>query len=140
APFSARAEAFQVQRLLAVLEAASVSRFPAANLERYDLDKPQSTVTLDGQAFAFGGVNTATREQYVLTDGAVYAIPLAQRTAVPRDPDALISHALFAPGEVPVRLEFPAFTAALEDRTWEFTPAPDDLTPDERNAWAERWK
>lgn len=140
APFSARAEAFQVERLLGILDARSVGRFAAGDLDRYGLAQPQSTVTLDAQTFAFGAVNTATREQYVLTNAAVYAIPLTQRTAIPRDPDALISRALFAPGEVPVRLELPDFAAALDGGAWKMTPELEDVTPDERNAWADRWR
>lgn len=61
-PFSARAEGFQVERLLGVLDARSAERFAAAGLDRYGLVQPQSTVTLDTQTFAFGAVNTATRE------------------------------------------------------------------------------
>lgn len=140
APFSARAESFQVERLLAIVEARSVARFASADLDRYGLGRPGSKVTLDAQTFAFGAVNTATREQYVLTEGAVYAIPLTQRTAIPRDPDALISRALFAPREAPVRIVAPGFAAALEDGAWKFTPAPDEVGPDERNAWADRWR
>ena len=140
APFVARADAFQIERLLSILEARSLGRFAPADLERYGLAQPQSRLTLNGQSFAFGAVNTATREQYVLTDGAVYAIALAQRTAIPRDPDALVSKALFAPHEAPVRIELPQLVAALEDGTWKFTPAREDLGADERNAWAERWR
>lgn len=140
APFAARADAFQVERLLSILEAQSLGRFAATGLDRYGLAQPQSTVTLNGQSFAFGAVNTATREQYVLTDGAVYAIPLVQRTAIPRDADALVSKALFAPHEAPVRIELPQLVAALEDGTWKLTPAPEDSSADDRNAWAERWR
>lgn len=140
APFSARADGFQVERLLAIVDTRSVGRFASKDLDRYGLAQPSSRVTLDGQTFAFGAVNTATREQYVLTDGAVYAIALTQRTAIPRDPDALISRALFAPHEAPVRIEAPVFAAALEDGAWKFTPALDDVTPDERNEWADRWR
>lgn len=140
APFAARADSFQAQRFLAIVEARSAARFPAANLDRYGLDPPQGRITLDDQGFAIGGVNTSTREQYVLTNGAVYAIPLAQRTAIPREADALIARALFAPDEVPVRLELPDLTAALEDGNWKLTPAPADAGPDERNAWAQRWR
>lgn len=140
APYAARADAFQVERLLSILEARSLGRFAATGLDRYGLAQPQSTVTLNGQSFAFGAVNSATREQYVLTDGAVYAIPLVQRTALPRDADALVSKALFAPHEAPARIELPQLVAALEDGTWKFTPAREDSSADERNAWAERWR
>jgi hypothetical protein len=76
----------------------------------------------------------------VLTNDAVYAIPLAQRNAVPRDADALISRSLFAPGEAPVRIELPEFSGVLKDGTWTFTPQPESASADERNAWVDRWR
>ncbi|HYC45445.1 MAG TPA: DUF4340 domain-containing protein [Burkholderiales bacterium] len=139
-PFAARADAARVERLLAILDARSIARLPSSDLARYDLDRPLARVTLGGQTFAYGALNQATREQYVLTNDAVYAVPLSQRIAVPRDADALIARSLFAPGETPVRFDLEQFTAALEGGVWAFVPSPGDLTPDERNAWADGWR
>lgn len=139
-PLSARAEALQVERLLALLNAQSVARYPATELTRYGLDKPLATITLNEQTFALGAVNETTREQYVRAGDHVYAIPLALRTSVPRDANALISRALFAPGENPVRFDLPGFSAALADGTWSFTPPGDDPGPDERNGWVGAWR
>lgn len=140
APFPARVEVQQVDRLLALLDAQSVARYPASDLARYGLDQPLTTITLNDQSFRFGAVNETTREQYVLAGEHVYAIPLALRTSLPRDANALISRALFAPGEEPVRFELPGFRAVLEDGAWIFTPAGDDPGPDERNGWAGAWR
>ncbi len=97
APFTARAESFQVDRLLALLDARASARLPARELARYGLDPPAARVTLGEQAFSFGGVNQLTREQYVLTNDAVYAVPLSQRTTLPAGADALVARTLFAP-------------------------------------------
>lgn len=140
APFAARADSFEVQRLLAILDARSQARYPATDLGRYGLAEPQSKVTLDNQSFSFGAVNTMTREQYVLTNDHVYAIPLTQRTSVPRDADTMISRSLLAAGEVPVRIELPDFSAALRDGAWIFTPPGEDPGADQRNAWVDRWR
>ena len=139
APFAARAEAFQVERLLSILDTRSSSRFPTTDLGRYGLAEPAVKVTLDGESFAYGAVNTMTREQYVLTRDAVYAIPLTQRNAVPRDADALVSRSLFAPGETPIGFDLPGFAATLQDGTWSFTPQ-DGSGADERNAWVDAWR
>lgn len=140
APFAARAESFQVERVLSILDARSQARYPATDLGRYGLAEPQSTVTVDDQGFSFGAVNTMTREQYVLTNDHVYAIALTQRTAVPRDPDAMISRSLLATGEVPVRIEVPGFSAELRDGAWSFSPGVEDPGADERTAWVDRWR
>jgi hypothetical protein len=140
APFSARADSVQVERLLAILATRSAVRYPAADLARYGLLEPAVAVTLDDQTFSFGAINTISREQYVLTRGAVHAIALAQRHAPPREVDALISRLLFAPNESPVRFELPQFTGALTEGAWSFTPAPENVAADERNAWADAWR
>jgi hypothetical protein len=140
APFAARADAVQVDRLLSILDSRSNARYTAADLARYGLDEPPVEITLADQSFGFGAVNAITREQYVLTRGAVYAIALAQRPALPRDANALISRSLFASGESPVRFELPQFTAALADGSWCFMPASADLEADVRNAWVDAWR
>jgi len=140
APYAARAETFQVERLVSILDARSSARFPATDLARYGLAEPAVKVTLDGQSFGYGAVNTMTREQYVLAGDAVYAIPLAQRNAVPRDADALIARSLFAQGESPVAFELPGLRASLQDGAWVFTPAEGTAGADERNAWADAWR
>jgi hypothetical protein len=140
APFAARADALQVERLLAILDARSLARYPAQDLGRYGLDAPIATLSLNDETFSFGAVNTMTREQYVLGRDGVYAIPLSQRTALPRDATSVISKALFAPGETPIRFELETFTATLEDGRWTFAPAADDPGPDERNGWIAAWR
>lgn len=139
-PFSARADAFQVGRLLAILDARSSTRYPATELSRYGLDAPQARLTLNDERVSYGAVNTMTREQYVRAGDAVYAVPLAQRLALPRDANALISRALLAPGEVPARFELPGFTATSADGQWVIQPSPAEASPDERNAWSDAWR
>ena len=139
-PVRARVDAFQIERLLGVLATASEARYAAADLARYGLDKPQATLTLNEESFSFGAVNTMTREQYVLTAHGVHAIPLAQRTSLPRDANALLSRALLGADEVPVRLEGPGFAATLNEGTWAIEPARDDVGADERNAWIDSWR
>lgn len=139
-PVPARADSFYVERLLALLEERSLARYPVKDLERYGLDKPLARLTLNDETFNFGAVNTMTREQYVLARDGVYAIPLSQRTALPRDVTSLISRALFAAGEIPVGFQLESFTATLEDGRWIFDPAGEDPGPDERNAWVAAWR
>jgi hypothetical protein len=140
APFAARADALQVERLLAILDARSLARYPAHDLARYGLDSPVATVVFNDHTFSFGAINTMTREQYVLGRDGVYAIPLSQRTALPREGTNLVSKSLFAPGETPVRFELEGFTATLENGRWAFTPVAEDPGPDERNGWVAAWR
>ena len=106
-PLQARADAFQVGRVLSILGARSTVRYRADDLARFGLDRPLAKVTVDDQSFTYGALNTTTREQYVLTGESVYVVPLSHGAALPREPDALIARELFAPGETPVRFELP---------------------------------
>src|SRR5688572_21256851 len=53
-PFTARADAVQVERLLAILDARSAVRFPAKELERYGIEGTQVKLTLNDQSFTYG--------------------------------------------------------------------------------------
>ena len=92
APLSARADSFQVQRLLEILEATSKDRYPATGLARYELNEPYARVTVNQQTFGFGAVNPMSREQYVLTQDGIYPVslrygdPAAERRPATRQP------------------------------------------------------
>ena len=140
APFTARAEPLQVERLLGTVETRASARFPPRELAQYGLGTPAARLTLNDQAFTFGGVNQLTREQYVLTNDAVYAVPFSQRTALPSDADALIARALLGRDEYPVRFALPDFSMTLTDGRWRLDPETSDTTADERNAWVDAWR
>lgn len=139
-PFSAPAEPLQVERLLAVAGAEASARLAADNLARFDLDRPLATLLIDGQSFAFGGANTTTREQYVLTQGAVYTVALRYGAALPADAGALIRRRLFADGEVPVQFEFADFALHSRDGKWVLAPQSAELGADDIARWVEQWR
>jgi len=140
APVTARAEAFQVERLLSILEARSAVRYPAGDLARYGLDKPYAKVTLEDQSFVYGAINRTTREQYVLTHDDVYLVALAYTTALPRDADSLLARQLFGTDEIPIAFELADFSLSLKEGTWTASGLPRDTSADERNAWVDAWR
>jgi hypothetical protein len=140
APYAARAEPLQVERLLGILDARASARFAPRDLAQYGLDRPSARLTLEEQVFSFGGVNQLTREHYVLTNDAVYAVPLSQRTTLPAGADALLARTLLASDEHPVRFSLPGFSMDLEDGRWRLEPDANETTADERNAWVEAWR
>jgi hypothetical protein len=140
APLVARAEKFQVERMLGIVEARSAVRYTAADLSRYGLDKPQVTLTLEDQVFAYGAINNMTREQYVLAGNAVYLVPLAYSVGLPRNVDALLALRLFDGDEAPVGFELAQFSVVLRGGTWAVTPSTADMGPDERHAWVDTWR
>jgi len=140
APYKARAEPFQVQRMLGILGARGAARFPSEDLARFELETPSATLTVNGERFAFGAINAVTREQYVRAGNSIYAVGLAHGAALPADAEALIQRQLFEPGEVPVRFELPRFSIALDAGRWRVMPASEDTGADAITGWVQRWR
>ncbi|MBI3041439.1 MAG: DUF4340 domain-containing protein [Betaproteobacteria bacterium] len=140
APFAARGEEAHLQRLLEMLEARSAHRLAATDLARFGLDAPQARVTIGGQAFGFGMVSPVAREQYVLTNGAVFAVHPRYGTALPARAAELASRRLFGPGETPVRVALADFTVEQRDGKWRQTPDAKDSSQDDFAKWIEAWR
>jgi hypothetical protein len=140
APFPARGDESRIERLLEILEVKAAHKLPTADLARFELDRPQARVTIDQQAFSFGMVSPVTREQYLLTNGAVYALDPRYGAALPANAAELASRRLFGPGETPVRLELKAFTVGHREGKWEQTPGAKDLSQDDFVRWTDEWR
>lgn len=140
APISAQAEPFQVERLLAILDAKASARLATGDLKRFDLDRPSAKLALNGQIFAFGTVSTTNREQYVLTQNAVYTIDLRHGAALPADVTQLIRRRLFTSSEVPVGFKLAEFALNNNNGRWALTPAPAELSADDINRWVDQWR
>lgn len=140
APFTAHADPFHVERLLAIVAARAAHRFAGTDLARFELDQPQAHLTIDGQSFSFGTVSAVTREQYVLTGGTVYAIDPRYGGALPATAEQLIGRQLFAGNEAPARFEFRDFSVTQNDGKWSATPPAADLSQDDFNRWVDEWR
>jgi hypothetical protein len=88
---SAEADASEVERLLSVLTARAVQRYPAASLERYELERPRLRLVIDHESFIFGMTHPVSGEQYVLASGAVYPIAPRYGAALPLDAMQLVA-------------------------------------------------
>ena len=140
-PLSARADETRVQRLLSIVEAKSAAKMPATELSRFELDPPSATLTIAQQAFSFGMVNSLTREQYVMTGDAVYAVNPRFGAALPGTPADLASKQLFGPDEIPARIALKDFSLEQRDGKWTPNPAPaGNLSQDDYARWADGWR
>jgi len=139
-PLKAPADAFQVLRLLAILDAKSTSQYPPSDLVKFELDTPQAEIVINDQRFAFGAINAVTGEQYVLTQNQIYPLQLRFSAAVPADAGALLRRSVFSAGEVPVRFEFGTFTVETDTKKWTATPPAHDISQDDYNRWVAQWR
>jgi hypothetical protein len=144
APLAGRADQSQIDRLLDLLQASSTEKLPATELARYDLDRPRLKVQFDGQLLAFGTTNPLTQEQYVLAGDSVYLLSSYFASVVPSQPDRLLTHAVFRPGEKPVAFALKGFRVTQKDAAWTVEPRPSDgkepPSPDEMNRWVDNWR
>ena len=141
APVAARVDPFRIEKLLDLLAATSDDRLPAADLARFDLDRPHATLTLGDVVFRFGSANTLTGEQYVAVGDAVYPVKVALAAALPPDFTHLIAREVFAGDEVPVTFRAPGFTVAKHDGTWKLDPPPaEPPSQDDLVKWTAEWR
>ena len=140
APVRARADEFQVLRMLTILEARPKARFPAGGLARFDLETPVARLRIDGTDYAYGGINAVTSEQYVQRGDTVYAVELRHGAALPADAAALIRRALLGETERPAVITLPQFSLAQADGKWTLTPAQTDVSQDDLQRYVDRWR
>jgi hypothetical protein len=120
-PVQAQADEKKVKEILEILTASSNQRFPLADLERFDLDRPHVQVYFDREYFGFGRFAPITHQQYVMTNDGVYLISPRYALALPLNASDLISQRLLASHEIPVSLELKHVTVALENGEWRNT-------------------
>lgn len=139
APIKARADEFQVLRMLTILEAQPTAQLPATDLERFDLQAPAALLSIDGVEYAFGGINTITREQYVRRGDTVYVVALRHGAGLPANALALVRRVLLSEQEQPVAIALPEFSLSQKDGSWTMTP-PADTSQDDLQRYADQWR
>ena len=140
APFAARADDSRVQQLLAIIEARAAHRLPAGDRGRFGLEPPQARIVVDGQPFSFGMVSDITREQYVMSGSAVYAVQARFGAALPVSAVQMASRQLFGADESPVRIALKDFAVEQRDGKWTLAPGLGDLSQDDLLRWVDEWR
>lgn len=140
APFAARADGSRVQQLLAIAQARAAHKLPAGDPGRFGLAPPQARVVVDGTVFEFGLVNEITREQYVMSGNAVYAVHPRFGMALPARAADAASRQLIGPDEAPERFEAARFTVAQQGGRWTLVPGGSELGQDDLMRWVDEWR
>ena len=140
APFAARADASRVQQLLAIVEARAAHRLPAGDRGHFGLEPPQARIIVDGQPFSFGMVSDITREQYVMSGDAVYAVHARYGAALPESAIQMASRQLFGADEAPARIAHRDFAVEQRDGKRTLAPGTGDLSQDDFIRWVDEWR
>ena len=141
-PLKGRADEIKVARVLEVLAATSHHRFPATDLERFDLAQPAVRLHIGNESFSFGGLAPITNEQYVASGESVYLLAPRYAAALPRQPIDLLSPKLLAESEIPAAFELENIKIVQQDGSWRITPEKPGLTltQNELNHWVQTWQ
>ena len=141
-PLQGRADEIKVGRILEILAATSPRRFPATELERFDLAQPAVRLHIGNESFGFGGLAPITNEQYVASGESVYLLAPRYAAALPRQPTDLLSPRLLAESEIPAAFELENLKVIQQDGNWRVTPQNPGLTltQNELNHWVQAWQ
>ncbi len=141
-PLQARADEIKVGRILEILAATSPRRFPATELERFDLAQPAVRLRIDHESFYFGGLAPISNEQYVASGDNVYLLAPRYVAALPRQPADLLSPKLLAENEIPVAFELENIKVIQQNGNWHMIPQKPGvtLTQNEFNHWVQSWQ
>jgi Domain of unknown function (DUF4340) len=154
-PYKTRADQISVQRILAIIAAKSNEKFPATDLAKYGLDKPELklklTKTTGIEEFTFGTFNSVTEEQYVGYKDAVYllsgsyaeaattqAIELVEKTPLTKNEAKQIAGFDFSRLE---QWQANALNVEVTDGNWKTNEPKAKITQNEMNEWLDfSWK
>ena len=141
APFQARADSAAVGRLLEILAASSLQRFPVTDPGRFQLDPPLLRLTLNEQEFNFGTQNTLTGEIYVATNGGVHLVAPSYLVYAMKIPADFATHALLAEEEKLAGFEFADLKLSQNSEgKWSASPARPNRSQDDINRWVDEWR
>lgn len=140
APIKARADEFQIMRLLTIVEARPSASYATPDRARFDLESPVALLNVDGTDFIFGGINAVTREQYVLRGDTVHAVELRHGAALPANSNALIRRVLLSENDQPAAIELPRFSVRKTDGRWLLHPSGADTGGDDAQRFVDQWR
>ena len=155
APYKARADQMSVQRILAIIAAKSTEKFPASDLAKYGLDKPQLKLKLTNsegvEEFDFGTFNPVSEEQYVAYKDAVYLLPGSYAEAATTQAVELVDKNPLAVNEAKQIMGFDfsrleqwealGLRVDVADGKWKTNAAKAKITQNELNEWLDfSWK
>ena len=154
-PYKTRADQISVQRILSIIAAKSLEKFPNTDLAKFGLDNPQLKLKLTKAAgdevFSFGTFNSVTEEQYVGYKDAVYLLPGSYAEAATTQAIELIDKTPLTKNETKQIAGFDfskleqwqanALNVDLQDGNWKTNDAKAKITQNDMNEWLDfSWK
>jgi hypothetical protein len=140
APVPGRLEDIALARVLDFGRVKTIQRMPAADLDRFQLDKPWARVRFDHHAVELGMSNPLTQELYVRSGEYVYALPARYAGNIPADASKLLAHRLFGDDEQPVAFRLERFSVREQGGRWQLEPGGAAASQDDLLRWVDHWR
>lgn len=143
APRAARANRLQVDTLLQLAAAESVTRFPAtdAELTQYGLDQPQLSVWLDGQEIRFGANHPLNAQHYVWHGGTVHLIAAHHFRVASSSVNDWLDRRLLEDAMQPTGFTLPGLSLDRDAQgAWRVTPPNGELSTDRIHEFVDEWR
>lgn len=150
APYKTRADQPSVQRILAVIAAASREKIVTEDLAKFGLHQPSIKLTLfrdkdNSEEFLFGTYNPLNDEQYIAHKGTVYLVANSYGEAATTQVTELIDKAPLKPTEKIAGFDFSRLeqweesrlNLDLVDGKWKVSIEQAKPTQNEMNEWAD---
>jgi hypothetical protein len=138
------ASLFQVNALLAILQAEAARSYPAENLDLKELglDPPQATVILDGTTtLLIGNTEPLDNMRYIQYGATIYLVEDRYQHLINADRTNFIERRLLDDGAVITRLVLPNLTLAQNiDGLWELAPDNSDISADAIQQLLANWQ
>ena len=140
APIAARLDDTGLARLLELTSVEVASRLSAADVGRYELDKPWARIRFGEHTIEFGMTNAVTYELYARSGEHVFAIPARHAGAVPGTAAKLLAHRMFAGDETPTAFRLERFALVHDGVRWQLQPPDPGLSQDDLVHWVDQWR
>jgi len=142
APFRARANAFLVENLLAVVAAPIEASVPAsgAELARFGLSPPLARVRLGQDEIDFGAMHPFQPQQYVSYRAAIYLIASHYYGASSLKPEQYLDSRLLAQGTKLTAIRLPDFSVSQVNGVWQRHPEKPALSSDRIHDFVSEWQ
>ncbi len=141
-PVRARANHFNVESLLRIIQAPGETRFPVvtADLGKFGLDKPQSRVSYGNDEITFGSLHPLNNRIYVQYRSEVVLIPGHYLSSAIYPYTNFINTRLFEDNRRLTSIRLPDYTITQQNGAWQKHPPDNKLTSDRLNDFAAEWQ
>ncbi len=142
APFSARANTLNVEKILQLLTAPSAIHFPAITneLAKFGLDAPGARLRLDNEEFVFGTMHPLNNQIYLLYKNTIHLIPNYYYIDVSRSSTHFIDSRLLEENRKITGLKLPGQSLVLKDGAWVLQPANPKIASDRITGLVAEWQ